>query len=1239
MADPVAFSKVLERERDQLEARRRKLEILSDAPATAGIRASKPHHDGPLRDPDLGSRTVDAHRFRPFGVCLSGGGIRSATFNLGILQGLTQRGLLPFIDYLSTVSGGGYIGTWLHGVIKRRCDGDPRKAGEVISPTEDAPPVSEPVPKRPGDATHDPVTFLRKYSNYLAPKLGLLSPDFWVIFVIWIRNMLLNQLILVPFLAGIVLMGIQIGFLQQYFGDRQAGWLDWFVGGLVAVVLLSLAVWIITKNLHAIVKREFDQVSGTASATGRKRGFGKFRSIWTFAVRIITKILPATVKQKSDQAKQPPGPVDTRGFERFWLIWTSVGFTLATSLLLGSSHADPIPDGFVKTFTRMGAQLVLPALIFVVLWALFFFVQRFGGFKKCFRHQHRKHPANWWLHLVWMPVVSAAATAALLSEVLHWISTWSWAPSSAWSTIAYGPPLVVLTLLGGAVVQIGLMGADFPDAAREWLARFAALLLISCAGWMALFSVGVFGPKWISGLALRYGKTTAGLAGTWIATTVTGVLAGKSSRTSGAGGGAQTSSGFEWISEIAPAVFMIGYLLAISFTVHEIIARYLDVYSNYQPAAASQRVVGATVDLSSPVAPAAGNTTLHIEVNSGDTTLSWLTGLRPINERYWVAYDYRRAWAWVSAVVALLACAVLVLFLPLRININEFSLHHFYKNRLVRCYLGAGRAQYRQPNPFTGFDPHDDLPIAALRAKKLEDQRATEPCEQTPKKFEPYLGPYPIVNTALNLTAGSELATQERKAASFIFSPLYSGFDPPHSREDDLETERLSLKDTLKAEGYRETRCYMYPATSVEEGAAIGGPGIGTAMGISGAAANPNDGYHTSGPMAFLMTIFDVRLGWWVGNPRRKRPSARPGPRYALGSLLSELFAQTNGRSNYLNLSDGGHFDNLGLYELVKRRCRYIIVCDGEADPDLNFESLGGAIRKCRADFGVEIDLDPKRIHAVGGPSQTHCVVGSVTYPEIAEEDFDFCGEVRPGAGPVKGWILYLKASLTGDEPEDVIQYHAGHAAFPHEPTANQFFTESQFESYRRLGLHVVESALENVGDQLKDLAPKEGKTHANLAKLFRGLCRQWYPPSTVAEGVATRHAEAYTALMKRLSEDPKLSYLDREIIPRLGKDCKDRPLEPDAPADVSEETRRKAFFYCLDLMQLMENVWADLHLYNRADRENPKNGGWMRVFRHWVLQPVFVATWGEASCTYNELFRQFFEQLQSEQSRRAPTD
>ena len=118
-------------------------------------------------------------------------------------------------------------------------------------------------------------------------------------------------------------------------------------------------------------------------------------------------------------------------------------------------------------------------------------------------------------------------------------------------------------------------------------------------------------------------------------------------------------------------------------------------------------------------------------------------------------------------------------------------------------------------------------------------------------------------------------------------------------------------------------------------------------MAISGAAANPNCGYHTSGPMAFLLTVFNARLGWWLGNPRwADREQAAEADRSRSGTCSPSCFGQTTGAAEFVNLSDGGHFDNLGLYELVRRRCRFIIVCDAEEDGELTFGSLGDAIRQ-----------------------------------------------------------------------------------------------------------------------------------------------------------------------------------------------------------------------------------------------------------------------------------------------------
>jgi hypothetical protein len=211
-------------------------------------------------------------------------------------------------------------------------------------------------------------------------------------------------------------------------------------------------------------------------------------------------------------------------------------------------------------------------------------------------------------------------------------------------------------------------------------------------------------------------------------------------------------------------------------------------------------------------------------------------------------------------------------------------------------------------------------------------------------------------------------------------------------------------------------------------------------------------GFYSSAPVAFLMTVFNVRLGQWLGNPRRRKTSRRATPGLGLWWLINELLGGTNDESAYVYLSDGGHFENMGLYELVKRRCGLIIVCDAEADENYTFSGLGNAIRKCRIDLGIDIDLDTGKIapRKAGGPSGQHCVVGQIRY-----ENADHAA--RPGT------IIYFKASLTGNEPADVRNYKKEHALFPHDSTADQWFSESQFESYRELGYHEVFSSIRGI--------------------------------------------------------------------------------------------------------------------------------------------------------------------------------
>jgi hypothetical protein len=1089
------------------------------------------------RVPYTGPPPPNARELRPFGVCFSGGGIRSATFNLGVIQGLCRRGLLPYIDYLSTVSGGGYIGSWLHGVILRKHGGNPVTAQEELV-------HSKRNTAKPGDARDDPVTFLRKYSNYLAPKLGLFSGDTWTIVGVWLRNMSLNLLILLPFLAGLILLARRLGMLQIRYGNTESAlWWCW-LGALVFVVL------VMDVRLSIIVYRQFPDSFLNRAFSGLLQ---KLK-----ADRDGTRLNAA-----SESAAATAQPIGERHLDRHpnrWS-WAAIVMTLLAASVLGA--APGVGSNDFRT-------------IFLIISPLFFLHQFLGGFPTCFLKRHATIQNPWRggaliVLLFFIPVICAAITARGLVFVRSCLQSTTTADgwlAGGWLPFTIGPALVILVWMAGISLQIGLMGVDYPDTAREWLTQFGAQLAIAMSLWTGFLVLSYFGPLLVFWLAVVKGPLLYTAVSGWVASGIAAFFSGTSAKTKGntANEASRGSPSLEKLATVVPPIFSVLTLLLVSFGAH-LAVRYM--------------VFG-----TAPLPPA------------GADWRQWFS------DWYWptlspmVQIEHPGGVPWLQnspayATLLLGLAGVLTgILLSLRFNINEFSMHHFYKNRLVRCYLGAGNAQKRHPDRLTGFDSRDDFQISSLKATA----------------HEPYNGPYPIVNCALNLNTGSELATAERKATSFVFTPNVCGFEPKLSAVDEV-----CIDQRLSADGYRDTEQFMMP----------NGPDLGTAMAISGAAANPNAGFHTSTPMAFLLTVFDVRFGWWVGNPRREKQSRHPGPRVALRSLLAELFAQTDSRSFYVNLSDGGHFENLGLYELVRRRCRYIIAGDAEEDPNYSFEALGSAIRKCRADFGIEIDIDIDSLRPAEGKkvSAGHCVVGTIHYREPERgEATRMCEEAEPAdPSDMQGWLVYFKASMTGDEPEDVQQYRVNHPKFPHEPTSNQFFTESQFESYRRLGEHAVASAF----DRVKKLraATAEGR----LLELFQDLYRKWHPAGN--EEKPNNFTERYNGLMKRLAEDPDLEFIGWQFFPDRAAKARKAfrlPLHLNGEGDG----HRKAFYYCLDAIQLMEDVYFTLELFDKANRYSPGYAGWMSTFHIWAHSPEVRQTWAVAKSGYNKLFQEFFATL-----------
>ena len=334
---------------------------------------------------------------------------------------------------------------------------------------------------------------------------------------------------------------------------------------------------------------------------------------------------------------------------------------------------------------------------------------------------------------------------------------------------------------------------------------------------------------------------------------------------------------------------------------------------------------------------------------------------------------------------------LLLVFNYLFLDVNQSSLHGFYRDRLSRLYLIRRRKD-------GSVEPNDDQKLTTLNQPGS-------------------VAPYHIINTTLNLQGVTVESSRGRQSDFFFFTKRFCG--GPHTgycRTEDME----QWDDHVN---------------------------LGTAMAISAAAAAPNMGSTTVKPLVFVLTMLNLRLGYWLPNPKyvrrgRSRPSflsLRPRSLY----LLREAMGALDADHALVNVSDGGHLENLAIYELLRRRCKVIIAVDGEADPNLTFNGLVTLMRLAKIDLGVDINID---LHALKlNPerfSTAHYAVGTIDY---GVED----GE------PQTGHLIYVKSSMTNDEDPFIKKYRADHPTYPHETTADQFFDEVQFEAYRALGNHV----------------------------------------------------------------------------------------------------------------------------------------------------------------------------------------
>jgi hypothetical protein len=313
-------------------------------------------------------------------------------------------------------------------------------------------------------------------------------------------------------------------------------------------------------------------------------------------------------------------------------------------------------------------------------------------------------------------------------------------------------------------------------------------------------------------------------------------------------------------------------------------------------------------------------------------------------------------------------------------------------------------------------------------------------------------------------------------------------------------------------------------------------------------------------------------------------------------TLFLELLGITYSGSPYVNLSDGGHFENLGLYGLMQRRCKFIVVSDSGADHAFRFTDLGNALRKIRIDLGVQVELDLTMLKPdpQTGLSPWHCAVGEIEYP-----------------GEEKGILVYLKPTLSGNEPADLLTYRREHKTFPHESTTDQFFDEAQFEAYRALGYQIGKEVFAPAEDIL------EKPSDNVVEEVFKALLIHWQRPAPGTGESFHSSAEQLMELERLLKADPDLRRYDREIYPEL-----ERVWGKVSETPVQDQGRELHFVSMQ--IQLMENVWMALDLHSTWN--HPDNVGWYNLFRRWAKAPTFQRYWEIVKDTYGLDFQAFVE-------------
>jgi hypothetical protein len=915
------------------------------------------------------------------GFGLSGGGVRSATFCLGVFQALARAKSLKRIDYLSTVSGGGYFGTFLGRLFTREWVAGVDDVERVLVGND---PVEMTLPGTtvPGPDSADPAPhagwgaqvfrWLRDNGRYLAPR-G--SGDVLLLGALLLRNWIAVQLVLV-----------------------------------VSVLTIFCALQLVGVGLE----------------------------------RVLARLTPAVDIPLALVCSMPLG--------NSLLWWSAWSVTPLMPFLLVAT-----PAGWAYWFVRrntdgpQGVPAVIGAVITLGIAALG--TAYYGFF-------HASHPHR--------PRLAVCAVVALVAVIAIFAYRFGEHRAELWRKRTRGTSTESGNLLRTRLTNHLKSGLIATGLLSAWA-------LVDTVGG-TLYAASSNGQLAQLGAAV---VTVFGSVGAFARPLAVLLTPKRKGRRPGI-----TVSTLSWIAAV---VVMAVWFVAINVGSHA-------VRWKLGPAAG----VPFGMRQKPPSTPILGADKIVVDQSGGRSTITAALNEPPACA---LPFDGDHSASWFLVISAAVLASFSWLFARTRTFVNLSSVHGFYAARLTRTFLGASneRRLGRSRTAVSEATEQDDcrgsaywqwpLPRGA-RMQRTTDIKAKDPVSPWSKG-----GPLHIINTTVNETLDSKsgIQNQDRKGTSLAVGPCCLSLGVRHHL---LHTARWTRSFPAARSAHRVFSRFRSQPEWLS---------LGRWMSISGAAFSAAAGANTTVPVAILTGMFNVRLGyWWDSGTEPKGQSwiSRLFP--VQTALFAEMLARTPGTARRLwNLSDGGHFENMAGYELIRRRLPIIVIIDAEADPDYSFQGLSDLVRKARLDFQAEIsfmnafdldgvtrdgtgsmvppplpdrerryfgDLDSLRrgvwtsedlTNVYGRPDRRFTLEPDRTRPSKAHAALArvIYGDPHDGDAP-RSWLVYVKATLMGDEPEDVCHYHRGHPDFPQETTLDQFFDEAQWESYRRLGQHVAHRVL-----------------------------------------------------------------------------------------------------------------------------------------------------------------------------------